>query len=144
MSETKNKKGKKNLGIRLLTWILAAMLGASGAFKIAGVQSMADNYANWGYPAFMLFVVGAAELLGVILLLLPKTASFASGWLGLIMVGAITTHVMAGEWGGSIVPMVLFGLLTVVGWAHRCQAFEFMQQITPWLGPPTCREESAG
>jgi len=135
-----NTPGKHRSSTRVLTGFLALLFLAAGAAKVAHLSMMVENYARWGYPDVMLYIVGGAELLGALMLLLPRAASYGSGLLGLVMVGAVATHLMANELPMVVVPAVLFLALTLTGWVWRCEAFDTMWKVVPWMQPPTCEE----
>jgi uncharacterized membrane protein YphA (DoxX/SURF4 family) len=62
-----------------------------------------------------MFLVGAAEFVGALLLLYPRVASVGAAGLGVIMVGAVFTHLTAGEYVTSLIPLGLLGILYVIG-----------------------------
>lgn len=116
-----NKNGSKfkNMALWVLTIALAGMLFMSGAAKLMFTDPLPANYLRWGYPLWFLIVVGSAEVAGAAALLFPKVAAFGAVWLGLIMIGAVSTHLASGEYFQALVPFVLADLLFVVAYARR-------------------------
>lgn len=119
---TEDEQGARSRKARIGLWILTSLLAvffAGGAIgKLAGSQEMVEAFQAWGYPAWFMYVVGAGEIAGAILLLLPRTvvprASLRSwGALGLsvIMVGAVGTHLAHAEYLETLLPG---GLLVVL------------------------------
>lgn len=73
----------KNVWQRRLLLILCIILAIEfipgGAFKFVSGETFfgppySVKFVNWGYPAWFRFVVGAGEIFGAVLLLLPRTA----------------------------------------------------------------------
>ncbi len=81
---------------------------ASGIMKITAGAEMTKGMEHFGWPAQMIPVLAALELLSVIIYLIPKTAVLGgiilTGYLG----GAIATHLRLGE---SVALHVVFGIL---------------------------------
>jgi uncharacterized membrane protein YphA (DoxX/SURF4 family) len=94
----------------------------SGISKVAGTSPMADRFLYWGYPQWFLLVVGAAEILGAALLAIPKTAFYGAAVLGVVMAGAIFTHVRHTEWFPAMFVAIITFLLVMVGGWRRGQA----------------------
>ncbi|MBI5775847.1 MAG: DoxX family protein [Nitrospirae bacterium] len=109
----------KTVRIWALTAILAAFFLVAGGLKLRGAPSQVDNFAHWGYAAWFLYVVGAVEVAGAIGLLVPRLAGFAVLLLGGTMLGASLTHLVHHEMKAVPVPLVILGLLAVVGYARR-------------------------
>lgn len=54
------------------------------------------KFAEWGYPSWMRFVVGALELFAAILLVIPsrRTRFLGATTLVFVLTGAVTTHIV--------------------------------------------------
>jgi putative oxidoreductase len=104
-------------GIRGL--LALAFAGAGGA-KLYGVPMLVENFQHIGLGQWFRYVTGGLEIIGAILLLLPRKAVFGALLLICIMVGAVITHLFV--IGGSPVPaIVLLALNAVVAYAERGQ-----------------------
>ncbi len=105
------------------TWVLAAALAVffilAGALKLQGGPKQVDNFAHWGYALWFLYVIGAVETVGGIGLLVPRLTAYAALLLGGTMIGASLTHLVHNEMKAVPVPLVILGLLAVVGYARR-------------------------
>ena len=80
--------------------MLALVCLRSGLMKIpgmAGEQVWIRDFARWGYPDWFRIVVGIAELVSFLLLLVPPVAGFGAGIFAVIMLGAIFTHATHNE-----------------------------------------------
>jgi uncharacterized membrane protein YphA (DoxX/SURF4 family) len=96
---------------------------ASLAFIIIGFAKFGDpswarSFARWGYPPGFYIVIGAAEMLGGVCLLVPRIASYAAVLLGIIMIGASATHFVHDEMARVTPPLMYLALVTVVGLAR--------------------------
>ena len=94
-----------SVGLRLFLSI--AFLGAGGA-KLAGVEMMVMTFDQIGLGQGFRYLTGAIEVIGVILLWLPRRQVIGAAVLGGTMVGAVLTH-----WfilGPSAVPAIVLGL----------------------------------
>jgi len=110
---------KKYITLKNLGWVLTAivvfMLGMSGVTKIMGTQEMVGNFTFVNLLPY-LSTVGIAELVGVGLLVIPRTSGYGALILSSIMSAAAAIHLsyMGGQ--GVIIPIVL-GLLA---WSAHC------------------------
>ena len=108
----------------VISWVLVVLLALgfllASLGKLAGVQT--EMFAKWGYPAWFAMIIGVAELLGAIGLLIPKITKFAILGLTAVMIGAAYTHLANGE-GLQVLRPVIFTLLLWGVWFLRKYAF---------------------
>jgi putative oxidoreductase len=109
----------KTAGVWTLTVILAVLFLLAGGGKLAGVPKQVDSFAHWGYASWFLYVIGAIEAASAIGLLVPRIAVFSVLLLGVTMLGAALTHLVHHEMMAVPVPLVILGLLVVVGYVRR-------------------------
>ena len=99
-------------------WVPSILLGFlfinQGIMKLQPDSPWVGKFDEWGYPNEFLLVTGAMELLGGIMLFVPRVARFGSVLLGVVMVGACLTHVVNGETTGTIVTSVIFAILVTL------------------------------
>ena len=106
----------KSIMLLIITFALAGLYVVAGGSKFVGMQpTWAQNFNLWGFPDWFLYLVGAVELIGSALLLIPSIAILGSVVLGTIMFGAFWTHIANGEFLGGIFTGVLFVLLVFLG-----------------------------
>jgi len=83
----------------VISWILQALLAllfaVQGFVKIMGSSNWVTRFNRWGYPHHFYLVVGAAELVGAAMLLVPKTVKFGVLLLSMVMIGAAGTHLVS-------------------------------------------------
>jgi uncharacterized membrane protein YphA (DoxX/SURF4 family) len=101
----------------ILTIITAAVFAMAGFSKISGAEQMVTAFTAFGFPTWFMTLVGIAEVVGAIALLLPPIASLAG--LGLMGVagGAFITHMASGDSIGMAIPsIVVLVLAAIVTW----------------------------
>jgi len=104
----------------ILTYLVAAIFLFTGGTKLVGAQMSLDSFERWGYPAWIRLSVGFAEVVGALMLLLPRTAWVACGGLAILLIGAILTHLNTpGEAVRAVVPLVVLFFLGMITYARR-------------------------
>lgn len=109
---------------RILIWaatgITAAGIGAAGLAKFIAPHRWEALFQSWGYPASAASVIGAAEVIGALALLVPRASAYAALLLGLVMTGAIATLLAhrEGPLGNGGTPAVYATLLIIVAIAR--------------------------
>jgi uncharacterized membrane protein YphA (DoxX/SURF4 family) len=113
----------RRIGITLL-WLVTIWetltMGVAGFAKFGSAEVWVRWFGTWGYPAWLVTVVGTIELLGALLLLIPRSAPYAAGSLIVIMFGALFT-VLTNESGDFTAVPVLMHLvgLSIIAWFRR-------------------------
>jgi putative oxidoreductase len=101
---------------RAAVWALAILLAVvfvrAGISKLGGpsASGWAGRLAHWGYPPYARYVIGALEILGGLGVLIPRCRRAATAILVAVMIGALCTHAVYGEFPRLIPPLVLGGL----------------------------------
>jgi uncharacterized membrane protein YphA (DoxX/SURF4 family) len=101
---------------RAAVWTCAVVLGAVfvliGLSKVTGPSAVrwGERFAQWGYPGSTRHLIGLAEMLGGLSLLIPISRRAGAAILAVIMMGALVTHAVSGEFPRLIPPLVLGGL----------------------------------
>ena len=110
---------KKYLTFKNLGWVLTAivvfMLGMSGVSKVMGTQEMVNNFTYVNLLPY-LTIVGIAELVGVILLIIPRTSGYGALILSSIMSAAAAVH-LSYMGGDKVIVPILLGILA---WSAHC------------------------
>lgn len=111
---------------KIAIWTVFILLGLfyilMGIMKIA-VPVWAIRFTDWGYPAFLAYVVGVVELLAGIALLVPRWRGYAGAALAVVMLGAWGTHIIHAEFPNIIVTGVLTLIFSAVVFFHRGTLF---------------------
>ena len=101
----------------VISWILqillALLFAVRGFIKIMGSPNWVTRFRQWGYPQYFYLIVGIAELVGAVLLLIPGLARFGALLLTAVMVGAAGTHLLHHE-PQVLTTLVLLALLGTV------------------------------
>jgi putative oxidoreductase len=107
-------------GVWLLRIIVALLLFYEGIDKFSTSRLWATVFSRIGFGSWFRYATGAVEVIGSILLLIPRTTTLAVGLLACTMVGALLTHLFViGVGPQSVVVLMLLGALLVIGWRGR-------------------------
>jgi uncharacterized membrane protein YphA (DoxX/SURF4 family) len=108
---------------RVLRWIatllLALPLFAAGLPKLLGQGGWVRMFAHWGYPAWLVPIVGTGEVLGVALMLVPRFASVGASMIAVVMAGAAVTHMLHDETPRVVFTSILCVLAILIAWSRR-------------------------
>ncbi len=108
MSNTKNR----------ITWgitiVLALMFIGAGFSKVTASEEMVQAFSLFGLPDWFRIAVGCIEIIGGILLILPFMTGCAAFGLSIIMIGAVSCHVMFTPLSQGIPAMTMIMLLSYV------------------------------
>jgi uncharacterized membrane protein YphA (DoxX/SURF4 family) len=106
-----------NRALSVVAWAVAillciAFLGA-GTAKLTAQPMMTMEFAAFGYPQWFMYVTGLIEIVGAILVVVPRTSRIGASLLVCVMVGAIFSHLTHGQAGMIGAPVVLLVLAAV-------------------------------
>ena len=62
--------------------------------NLSGDQTMADDFARWGYPDWFRVATGVLQAAGALALIVSPASFLGALLLVLVLLGAITTHVV--------------------------------------------------
>mgnify|MGYP006307476249 CR=1 FL=1 len=103
-----------------LTIFLSLIYVMAGVPKIGAIEFMAARFEEvWGYPEWFRLLIGGIEFIGGIFLIIPATTFWAATSLGVIMLGAMYTHVALGNPAFTPIPATFFVLLMYVAYKRR-------------------------
>lgn len=103
----------------LFAVLVAIPLFLAGAMKLLGDPAMAANFTRWSYPPALLVVTGILELLASLMVILPFSRLVGAGLALAIMVAAMGTHAITGEYGQMIPPGVVAFVAVLAGLVGR-------------------------
>ena len=114
---------------KIIYWIatiwLALGMGATGIvqlFRAKEGQGGVDMITHLGYPVYLLTLLAAWKILGVVALLVPKfpvLKEWAYAGFFFVMSGAIFSHIATGDSVKELFPSLLLLVLAVVSWYFR-------------------------
>lgn len=106
-------------GLTTASILLGIVFLIAGGALLAGSEAFRENFERWGYPLWFMYVTGAIEVLGALLVFVPRTRFYGSALLVCTMAGAVLTHLRAGEITMLPAPVVLLALSTWIAWTTR-------------------------
>lgn len=109
----------KNRSAWVLSSLLTLVFAMSALPKLAGAQGWITRFTKYGYPKWFLFLIGTLELLGGVLLLVPRVSAYGASVLVVIMIGAAYTHLVNGEGLNVLRPMIVMLSLGLVVWLRK-------------------------
>ena len=109
-------------GLNIALWVLQALAGAAllaaGVSKLAGAEPMVQQFETIGLGQWFRYLTGALEVLGAVLLFVPKLSGVGALLLSAVMTGAVAAHLF--KLGGSPVPALVFlVMLVAISWNRR-------------------------
>ena len=119
---TRSASGSTGKIINVGLWILqigaAGMFLMVGFFKLSGDPRMVGLFDAIGVGQWFRYVTGSLEVLGAILLLIPRLSGLGALLLVGVMLGAVATHlfVVGGSPLGAIILLIVTG---VIAWGRR-------------------------
>lgn len=104
-------------GLQILVGV--AFIAAAGA-KLSGAPQMVELFDQVGFGQWFRYVVAIVELVGGVLVMLPRRNVYGALLLTMAMVGALGTHflLIGGAWQPAAVLLVLSA---VIAWLNRRQ-----------------------
>ena len=101
---------------QVLPLALAAFFVVGSLSNIIAPRSIIEEYLKWGYPHWFHFVTGSLELMTAVLLARARTRLWGSALGCTVMLAALATVTLHGEYGHGVAPLVVATLSIVVGW----------------------------
>lgn len=97
-------------------------MGGAGAAKFLDAATWSAWFSGWGYPPGFSYVVGTLEVAGALLLIPPRSSSYAGGVLIVVMLGALVTVLLHPGRLGPGAPLIHMAVLVpvvVLRWRSR-------------------------
>jgi hypothetical protein len=98
-----------------LTGVLTFMLGFSGVSKVIGTDEMVKTFEFLKLTPYMKWI-GIGEIIGLILLIYPRTSIYGAVLLSSFMSGAVALHISLMAGASVMVPV----MLGVLAWSSHC------------------------
>lgn len=119
----KTARGKRNKIIYWIAtvWLSLGMLSAA-IVQLIRMDAEVEMMTHLGYPSYLLVLLGATKILGVIAILVPKfplLKEWAYAGFFFTMSGALISHLVLGDSFGEIYQSLILLILTVVSWYSR-------------------------
>lgn len=103
----------------LLSLLLSVAFVSSGIPKLMNEEVAAIEFAVWGLPHWLLYVVGGIELLGALAILIGRTRRWGVVLLAGVTAGGIAIHIHFAEWQALSQSLAFAIVLGAVAWWPR-------------------------
>ena len=113
-----SKKSIKTILFLVLKIFLALSFLATAVPKLIGLQQMVADFDAIGFGQWFRYFTAACEILGAILLLVPRTVTLGAVLLGSVCVGAFFAQLLVLH-EDIIHTIVLAAILFAIAWASR-------------------------
>lgn len=120
---------------KIIFWIVTIFLsfgmlagGVQQLFQIGGYNEIIEQL---GYPQYLLSILGAWKILGVISILIPKfpfLKEWAYAGFFFAMSGAAISHFAVGQPFTEAMPSLILLLVTILSWYFRPESRKIIQQ----------------
>lgn len=111
---------------RIIYWIstiwLALGMLSTGIVQLLKMKEETGFIIKLGYPEYLLPLLGAAKILGVVAVLIPRFAlikEWTYAGFFFMMSGALYSHIIMGNAINEIFPPLLLLILTIISWYVR-------------------------
>ncbi|GAA1113871.1 DoxX family protein [Nocardiopsis composta] len=123
MERTAPHPAGRGTALTVLVWLLQvlcfAMFMLVGVGKLTSWPDHVQVFEQIGMGQWLRYAVGAAEVAGAVLLLVPRLAGLAAIGLAVIVAGAVLTHLFILVDAGWVLPAVLTVVLLLIAWIRR-------------------------
>ena len=109
-------------GLWVVIVLEALLMGAAGFSKFSNPDFWLSSFVEWGYPAGLASVIGGVEMIGGVLLLVPRLAAYSAGVLVVVMLvatGTVLLHPGTLGPGASLVNAAALVVVLVGRWGRR-------------------------
>ena len=103
--------------------IVTLVFLASGMAKLLALGFEVEAFARWGYPEGFMYFTGVLEVAGAVGIWIDKLKTLAAAGLAGLMLGAVGTHAVFGEWPMLLVASLVFAITASYAWRHRSDFF---------------------
>src|SRR6266700_7406348 len=107
-----------NVGLWILQIGAAGMFLMVGFFKLSGDPQMVGLFDAIGLGQWFRYVTGSLEVLGAVLLLIPRLSGLGALLLVGAMLGAVATHLFVVD-GSALGATILLSVTGVIAWGRR-------------------------
>jgi uncharacterized membrane protein YphA (DoxX/SURF4 family) len=107
-----------NVGLWILQIGAAGMFLMVGFFKLSGDPQMVGLFDAIGLGQWFRYLTGSFEVLGAIMLLIPRLSGLGGLWLVGVMLGAVATHLFI-IGGSPLMAIILLIVVGIIAWGRR-------------------------
>ena len=111
---------------KIIYWVatvwLALGMVSTGSVQLIKMKEEAEMFTRLGYPDYLLTMLGIWKMLGVVVILIPKTPllkEWAYAGFFFAMSGAVISHLAVGDPAKELFGPTLLIVLTALSWYFR-------------------------
>lgn len=113
---------QKKIGSAIARGLLTAVFLVAAGMKFAALPFEVAGFERFGYPLWFMYVIGALQLIGAVMLWSRHFIDLGAMLLAVLMVGAAGSHLHAGDPIMMTLPaLVLFIMLAGLAYAFRSE-----------------------
>ena len=117
-----------NVGLWILQIGAAGMFLTVGFLKLSGDPQMVALFQAIGLGQWFRYMTGSLEVLGAVLLLIPRLTGLGALLLVGVTLGALTTHLFV--IGGNPLPAIILLIVTgIIAWGRRERTIKLLAKI---------------
>src|SRR5258705_9876040 len=128
---TQSASGSTGKSVNIVLWVLqiaaAGMFLMVGFLKLSGDAQLVGLFEAIGLGQWFRYLTGTLEVVGAILLLIPRTSGLGALLLAVVMVGAVVTHLFI-VGGSPLMAIVLLIVTGIVAWGRRQRTMKLLAQ----------------
>lgn len=108
------------VGTAALCGLLVIAFVGAGVVKLIRIEFERSGFLRFGYPLWFMTLIGVVEIVGAMMMIFAVTRAVGALLNAAVMVGAVCSHLRAGDGFGMAMPaFVLLVLLLVIAIANR-------------------------
>lgn len=123
MTTIQNKPEKvRTIAYWIITSLLVLGMLSGAIAQLLRLKANTDGIIHLGYPVYLLTILGAWKVAGVLVLLLPGFTllkEWAYAGFFFLMTGAVISHLVSGDGFTGVLFQIIFVILIVLSWYLR-------------------------
>jgi putative oxidoreductase len=117
--------------VNVVLWVLqvaaAGMFLMVGFLKLSGNPQLVGLFEAIGLGQWFRYLTGSLEVLGAVLLLIPRLSGLGALMLAGVMTGAVITHLFI-VGGSPLMAIILLVVTGVIAWGRRQRTMNLLAQ----------------
>ena len=116
-----------NVALWVLQVAAAGMFLMVGFLKLSGNPQLVGLFEAIGLGQWFRYLTGSLEVLGAVLLLIPRLSGLGALMLAVVMTGAVITHLLI-VGGSPLMAIILLVVTGVIAWGRRQRTMNLLAQ----------------
>jgi uncharacterized membrane protein YphA (DoxX/SURF4 family) len=108
----------ENMIVGVISALLATFFLIAAVLRLSNLPGITGGISRWSNPTFLYLLARAAEIVGGVMLLMPRWAWLGAAGLAAMMTGAVAKNLMCIDATDTIIPSMLLALLGFVAYAR--------------------------